>query len=319
MSGGLLGFAVALGLALLAASVPARRRPRLPHRLDPYLADGAGSFEPTAARLGGAIRLGGAAHLRGAAGSGSAGRPAWVRRVAGVVDRVLGGGEPVRRRLAVLADGRTVTDVRVEQVAYGAAGLVAGALAGAVPALAGRSPVALPLLAVAGGLAGALGRDVALTRRVRRKQAAVLAEFPVVAELLALAVTAGEGPVGALDRVCRLTGGVLAADLGAALAQVRAGAPLAAALEDLRDRAGVPVLARFVDGVLVALERGTPLADVLRAQAVDVREAGRRALVEAGGRAEIGMLVPVVFGILPTTVLFALYPGLVAVSALTGG
>ena len=292
MSGGLLGLTVAAGLALLAAGLPVRRRPRLPHRLDPYLADGVGAPELSGAR---------------------------VARFAAVADRVLGGGESVRRRLAVLADGRTVTDVRVEQLAYGAAGLVVGALAGAVPAAAGRSPVALPLLAVAGGLAGALGRDVALTRRVRRKQAAVLAEFPVVAELLALAVTAGEGPVGALDRVCRLTGGVLAADLGTALAQVRAGAPLAAALEDLRDRAGVPVLARFVDGVLVALERGTPLADVLRAQAVDVREAGRRALLEAGGRAEIGMLVPVVFGILPTTVLFALYPGLVAVSALTGG
>jgi tight adherence protein C len=236
-----------------------------------------------------------------------------------LADRVLGGGESVRRRLAVLGDGRTVLDVRVEQLAYGAVGLVLGGLSGAALTVAtGRSPVAL-LPAVAGGLAGALGRDVALTRRVRRKQAAVLAEFPVVAELLALAVTAGEGPVGALDRVCRLTGGVLATDLGAALARVRAGAPLAAALEELRDRAGVPVLARFVDGVLVALERGTPLADVLRAQAVDVREAGRRALIEAGGRAEIAMLVPVVFGILPTTVLFALYPGLVAVSALTGG
>jgi tight adherence protein C len=242
-----------------------------------------------------------------------------VARAAELADRVLGGGESVRRRLAVLADGRTVHDIRVEQLAYGTVGLVTGAAAGAALTVAtGRSPIAL-LVAVAGALAGALGRDVALTRKVRRKQAAVLAEFPVVAELLALAVTAGEGPVGALDRVCRLTGGVLAADLGAALAQVRAGAPLAVALEDLRDRAGVPVLARFVDGVLVALERGTPLADVLRAQAADVREAGRRALLEAGGRAEIGMLVPVVFGILPTTVLFALYPGLVAVSALTGG
>jgi tight adherence protein C len=81
----------------------------------------------------------------------------------------------------------------------------------------------------------------------------------------------------------------------------------------------VPVLARFVDGMLIALERGTPLADVLRAQAADVREAGRRELLESGGRREVGMLVPVVFGILPTTVLFALYPGLLAVSALTGG
>jgi tight adherence protein C len=292
VSGGLLGLGVFAGLALLVAGVPLRRRPRLPHRLAPYVDGGA---------------------------SGSDGGRSVLARSAELADRMLGGGESVRRRLAVLPDGRTVHDVRVEQLAYGTAGLLAGAVAGGVLTVAtGRSPAAL-LLALAGAVAGALGRDVALTRRVRRHQAAVLAEFPVVAELLALAVTAGEGPVGALDRVCRLTGGVLAADLGAALAKVRSGAPLAAALEDLRDRAGVPVLARFVDGVLVALERGTPLADVLRAQAADVREAGRRALLEAGGRKEIGMLVPVVFGILPTTVLFALFPGLVAVSALTGG
>ena len=98
---------------------------------------------------------------------------------------------------------------------------------------------------------------------------------------------------------------------------MRAGTPLGTALEEVRDRAGLPVLARFVDGVVVALERGTPLADVLRAQAADVREAGKRALLETGGRREIGMLVPVVFVILPTTVVFALYPGLVSIATLT--
>lgn len=59
----------------------------------------------------------------------------------------------------------------------------------------------------------------------------------------------------------------------------------------------------------LTLERGTPLAEVLRAQAVDVREAGKRALLEAGGRKEIAMMVPVVFLVLPVTVLFALFPG----------
>lgn len=55
---------------------------------------------------------------------------------------------------------------------------------------------------------------------------------------------------------------------------------------------------------------GTPLADVLRAQAQDVRESGRRALMEAGGKKEVAMLVPVVFLILPITVVFAVFPSL---------
>ena len=137
----------------------------------------------------------------------------------------------------------------------------------------------------------------------------MLTEFPTVAELLALAVGAGEGAVGALDRVCRLSHGELAGELRRCLADARAGANLPTALQGLADRTGLASLRRFVDGVVIAVQRGTPLADVLRAQAQDVREEGRRALMEAGGRKEIAMMVPVVFLILPVTVLFAVFPG----------
>ena len=59
------------------------------------------------------------------------------------------------------------------------------------------------------------------------------------------------------------------------------------------------------------LHDGAPprLADVLRLGPQDVRESGRRAVMEEAGRKEIGMMVPVVFLILPVTVLFAIYPG----------
>jgi len=327
VTGAVLGLAAAAGLLLVLAGLPVRRGPRLAHRLDPYVPVGgpgpvtAGGSRPalTVGRPGG-DRGSRSGRWRAVLPDVAAPGPPWLPRAAALADRVLGDGSSVRRRLTVLGDGRSAPDVRVEQLGWAAFGVPAGAALGAAAAVeTGRSPLpAVALGALAGGLAGVFGPDLALTRRVRRRQAAVLAEFPVVAEFLALAVTAGEGPVGALDRVCRLAGGVLAADLAAALARVRAGAPLATALAELRDRAGVPVLARFVDGLLVALERGTPLADVLRAQAADVREAGRRELIEAAGRKEIGMLVPVVFGVLPTTVLFALYPGLVAVAELAG-
>ena len=63
-----------------------------------------------------------------------------------------------------------------------------------------------------------------------------------------------------------------------------------------------------------AVERGTPLADVLHAQAADVREAGRRELIESAARREVLMMVPVVFLVLPVTVLFAFWPGVVGLS-----
>ena len=250
-----------------------------------------------------------------------------VRRVFGpavgdgarLVDRLLGGRAAVRRRLDALATDTTVEDFRVEQVVWGGLGLLGGGAAsptvGSVAA-GGLNVLSGGLLCVAGLLGGVLGRDWWLTQQVQRREELLLAEFPVVAELLALAVTAGESPTAAIARVTRLSGGELARELGAALGRARAGVPLVDALQQVADRTSLDPLARFIDGLLVAIERGTPLAEVLRAQAADVREAGKRRLLEAGGRKEIAMMVPVVFLVLPVTVLFALFPGLISIVSL---
>ena len=50
---------------------------------------------------------------------------------------------------------------------------------------------------------------------------------------------------------------------------------------------------------------------MLRAQAQDARETTRRELMELAGKKEVAMMAPV-FLILPTTVMFALFPGLAA-------
>jgi tight adherence protein C len=47
---------------------------------------------------------------------------------------------------------------------------------------------------------------------------------------------------------------------------------------------------------------------------MDARESSRRALIEAGGRKEIAMMVPVVFLVLPISVLFVLFPGFYGLS-----
>jgi tight adherence protein C len=82
----------------------------------------------------------------------------------------------------------------------------------------------------------------------------------------------------------------------------------------MADRVDLAPITRFVDGLVVAVERGTPLADVLRAQAQDVRDLAKRDLMEAAGKKEIGMMVPLVFGVLPLTIVFAVYPGVAAIT-----
>jgi tight adherence protein C len=308
-TGALLGLLGGSGLVLAARSTPLTRTPRLDDRLAPYLAD-----TPRPSRLLEERRA-----LTPFPTLEKLLAPVLGDLVRGV-ERWVGGLTSVRRRLEQLGNGVTVEQLRAEQVLWGGFGLAAALTVTLLAYAGGRplAPAAVVLSAVLLTLAGVLGRDRWLTREVEQRQQRMLEELPTVAELLALAVTAGEGPIGALERVTRISAGELSRELARALADARAGASLVQALEGMAGRTSLAPLSRFVDGVAVAVERGTPLAEVLRAQAVDVREASKRALLESAGRREIAMMVPVVFLVLPVTVVFALYPGFYGLRLLAG-
>ena len=304
--GGLLGAMLAAGLLLVALNVPPVRRTTLTQRIAPYLGDAA-----VPSRLLEAPSSAGSTLTRLT-------RPL-VKDLGGLVDRVLGGRASVQRRLAAMGSPITVEQFRTEQVLWGAAATAIGVAIAVLSVLLGQAnPLILVLLIVGFAISGVLARDWWLAQAVAKRDADMLVEFPVVAEMLALAVTAGEGPVGAIDRITRLAKGYLVDQLAGLLADTRSGTPLLEAITTLRDRTRLEPLARFLDGMAVAIERGTPLADVLRAQAADVRAMSKRQLLEAGGRKEIAMMVPVVFFVLPITILFALYPGLIAITEVAG-
>jgi tight adherence protein C len=307
--GSVVGVLFAAGVLLAVRAAPPMRPIRIADRIGPYLGDAPPPSKLLARPTATSAPFTVVRRLFGPA----------VGDAVGFVDRVVGGSASVRRRLGALSRGGTIEEFRVEQVVWGVSGMVgAGLFVVLVGVLRGGvDPVLAGGAALLGLVAGVLTRDWYLTRQVQRREAAMLSEFPVVADLLALSVVAGEAPPDALLRVCRLTGGELARDLDAALARERSGIPLTAALSDLAERTTLEPFARFVQGLVVAIERGTPLADMLRAQAADVREAGKRALLEAGGRKEVSMMVPVVFLILPVTVLFALFPALSTLVSLT--
>ena len=305
-----IGLLAAVGLVLAVRAAPPMRPVRLADRIAPYLGDTAPPsrlLAPPAAtsapfvvlrRLFGPV-LGDAVSL---------------------LDRTLGGSgvgaaAAGRARLADVARGVPASSrcsgARPRWSRPACSSVLAGLARGGV------QPFLVILVALAGLLGGVLGRDWWLSRQLERREQAMLSEFPVVADLLALSVVAGESPIDALERVCRLTGGELAArPRPARLARARSGTPVTAALTELAEQTTLESFARFLQGLVVAVERGTPLAEVLRAQAVDVREVGKRALLEAGGRKEISMMAPVVFLILPVTVLFALFPGLLTLTSL---
>ncbi|MDQ0755783.1 type II secretion system F family protein [Arthrobacter sp. B3I4] len=235
----------------------------------------------------------------------------WLR----ALGRLNPGSAALNRRLARAGSSKSSVDFRAEQLLWAAGGLVAAGVLVLLGGAAGRlNPLFSLLIVLGAGLAGFLLRDYMLGAQVKKREARMMAEFPSVAELMALAVSAGESAAAALDRVCRRTHGELSKEFSRVLAATRAGQPLAEALQEFSSRTDLGPLVRFVDGLIVAVERGTPLAEVLRAQAQDVRDTAKRDLMESAGKKEIGMMVPLVFGVLPLTVVFAVFPGLAAIS-----
>ena len=66
----------------------------------------------------------------------------------------------------------------------------------------------------------------------------------------------------------------------------------------------------FVDALVTATLRGAPLVEVLTRHASEARSVQRNRVLSAAGKAEISMMIPVVFLILPISILFALWPSL---------
>lgn len=292
------GLAIGLSLTFLVVSLPVFRRPSLADRLAPYV---------RSTRPG---RMRDLRHVPENTGVLGMLTSWWYATGSWVAGRMTTHAS-IEHRVGKLGRGASVERFRAHQVLAILVGLALGlVLAAAVTTQRGFHPVLALGCLLLGALGGHMFNDWLLSARVQRRERRILAEFPTTAELLALSITAGEGIVDALERVRRSTSGELSEELEIALARTRTGTPLIEALDDFGARIGNPQIIQFVDGIAVALSRGTPLAEVLRAQAKDVRELGRRSLMELSGKKEVAMLVPVVLFVLPVTVLFAVFPSL---------
>jgi tight adherence protein C len=128
--------------------------------------------------------------------------------------------------------------------------------------------------------------------------------------MLAVALSAGDGIFAALARVTPRASGFLASEFKRLFISLELGGNLEAELADLGRRLPEKQVVEFTGKLATALKRGAPLAYVLREQAESARAEVRNNLLRQVGRNETRMLIPLVFLILPVTVLFAIYPSL---------
>jgi len=295
-----LGLSLGLGLWSLVSMLPRLSRPRLIHRVAPYLID----VSPAARELL-ARRTVEPLPVVGALFSPLTGRT----KVA--LGRLLGGPTTIELRLRQSGSRLTVDDFRARQLVWAVLGAGLGLLLSLAVARSAGLPFALHVLIVLGGaVAGVVLSDWLLQRAAKKRIERMREELPTVLEFLTLSLSAGEGILDAIRRVATASHGELAHELAGAISAVNTGISLGEALTDVAAGLQLAPFSRAVDHITGALERGTPLAEVLRAQAQDARDEAKRELLEVAGKKEVAMLVPLVFLILPITVIFAIFPGI---------
>jgi len=159
---------------------------------------------------------------------------------------------------------------------------------------------------------------ITLKAASNKSRRTIEAEFPLVVEQFAILLGGNMSPATALDQLSKRTEGEFAIVLRDAVDQIRGGSSFAQALDLLSHRIDSPMVRRFCDSLLIAVERGSPLIEVVTRQVAEVRNEQRSRLMEAAGKAEIALMIPIVFLILPISVIFALWPSYFALGRSVG-
>jgi tight adherence protein C len=155
-----------------------------------------------------------------------------------------------------------------------------------------------------------LGPCVALRRRVRMRQRAIVRELPYALDLIVTCVEAGLGVDAAFAAVADRTTGPISQTLSHYLREVGLGRPRRDALADAADRTGVADLIRIAGSIAQAEEMGTTLGDALRMQAEELRLLRRQRVQEAAQRAPVWMTIPLIFCFLPALAAVIIVPSI---------
>jgi tight adherence protein C len=156
--------------------------------------------------------------------------------------------------------------------------------------------------------ASSLNRKLKAANHYRINRA--LMELPDILDLISVCLSAGDGIYRALSRVVPRATGELANELRKILRAVDFGAALPEEIKKLPLALPHPQFAELASKIALASVRGTPLSQMLIDQSMSARAEIRNRLLQQAGKNETRMLIPLVFLILPVTVLFAIYPSL---------
>jgi len=290
------GLALWVGATLLFSELRWFARPSLVDRLRPYAPGGLGIRR----RPDGVLSV---ASFREVV------RPlsrALGERVAGV----FGVTEDLATRLQRIHSPLDVTAFRVRQLGWSGIGFTAGVML----AVTARPPAMVALLFILGGpLLAFLIVEQQVASASERWKRRLLVELPVVAEQLAMLLSAGYSLGAALNRLAARGRGAAATDLSLVCARLRQGLTETEALREWAVVADVEALHRLLP-VLALNRESSDLGRLLSEEARAIRRDLQRRLLETAERRGQQVWIPVTIAALLPGVIFIAIPFLEALS-----
>ncbi|MFZ5974777.1 MAG: type II secretion system F family protein [Bacillota bacterium] len=152
-----------------------------------------------------------------------------------------------------------------------------------------------------------------LRSRIRSRQLAIQNQMPNVMDVLCVSIEAGLSFDSALLKVTERFKGPLIEELSQVYREVQMGRPRREALASLSQRSNVSELQTFASAVVQSEQFGTPMKNVLRAQAQQLRINRRQMAQEKGMKAPVRMMLPMVLFIFPVIFIILLGPTVIKV------
>ena len=226
------------------------------------------------------------------------------------IAQLLGVSEELSVRLVRVHSPLDATGFRLRQVGAATASLAATGLLALV--LSVPAPIlALGLLGIP--LMAFLAIEQQLAMQSDRWKRRIFLELPVVAEQLAILLSAGWSLGGALNRLAHRGNGACAADLGRVTMRIRQGLSETEALQDWAEVARVETLSRLVP-VLALVGDATDLGRIISEEARSLRREVHRELLGTIERRNQQVWIPVTVAALLPGVLLLAIPFIAAVA-----
>ena len=169
------------------------------------------------------------------------------------------------------------------------------------------------LMMIAALMVGLLVPVYYMRFQIRSRQSSIRNQLPDMIDILTVSIDAGLSFDIALRRALDKFTGALKEEMTITAMEIQMGKPRRIALTELGERNDVAELKSLASAVVQSEQMGTPIKQVLRTQAAQLRLSRKQYAQEKGMKASVKMLLPMVAFIFPVIFIILLGPTVIRV------